>query len=158
MKRNDQKYCSSKCQMAHYRKLKKSDIIKKQADYYNNDKKRILERQKIYYHKNRKSILEKQLEYTKTHDKKEYLKKYREENKEKYKEYYKQPIVKFKTSVRNKTRNHYRKTNVCNICGKEGKTEFHHPDYNPDLFQELCIPCHKNIDRGRIYNGKGGKA
>jgi hypothetical protein len=145
--------------MSHYKIQKKADIIKKQKEYYTGNKGKILNRQKSYYYKNRDYFLEKQREYNKTHDRRDYLKQYKGENKEKLKAYYSQPYIKFKDSVRNKTRNHYKKINICMICGKEGKTEFHHPIYNPDFFQEVCIPCHKYIERGRMNTKfqKGGK-
>ena len=50
---------------------------------------------------------------------------------------------KSKANVRAKTNWHNEKTNKCGLCKKIGKTQFHHISYLPNIFIELCIPCHK---------------
>lgn len=36
----------------------------------------------------------------------------------------------------------------CELCGREGNTEKHHPDYTrPDLFKFWCIICHRRFHR-----------
>jgi len=40
------------------------------------------------------------------------------------------------------------KKGVCKLCGKEGKTHFHHITYNPPELIEVCVKCHKKIHQG----------
>ena len=49
----------------------------------------------------------------------------------------------------------YDKTGVCEICGKNAKTEIHHKDTNPknnspENLMELCVSCHKAEHKGAV--------
>jgi len=36
----------------------------------------------------------------------------------------------------------------CELCGRDGHLEKHHPDYTqPDLFQFWCVRCHRRFHR-----------
>jgi len=50
--------------------------------------------------------------------------------------------------IRNRTHEKYNneKKGVCILCSVEGKTEFHHEDYNkPDDIIEICRKCHLEL-------------
>ena len=76
----------------------------------------------------------------------EYAKRNKDKIREKGKRYYERnktkAIVRVKTSIYNE------KTGICNDCKENGKTEFHHLSYEPNIFIEVCKKCH-NKRHGR---------
>ena len=75
-----------------------------------------------------------------------YRKKYKKNNPETYKEQQKKYDTtkkdRIKERVRQKTNYHNEKKKICEDCGYEGTTQFHHISYNPNLFVEVCKSCH----------------
>ncbi len=81
--------------------------------------------------------------------------KYAHKNKDKIREKAKRVYHEDKTKqlARANTNNRNEKTGFCVDCKEEGKTEFHHIDYVPNIFIEVCKRCH-NVRHGRNYYGE----
>jgi len=50
---------------------------------------------------------------------------------------------KIKKRVQHYTNAHEKKNGRCTRCMKITKTIFHHFSYDPVIFAELCLPCHR---------------
>lgn len=147
-------------------------------EFYNNNKDRVKGYHKNYYQNNRDNIQEKHKEYNRktytTERGRGYQRKYREKNygiyierqrayrKKEYKEKYEKKkstevgfnINTFHTKATDYIKNNNLRFNECIVCGKEGKTQAHHPSYdNKDKRKEvvfLCDACHKLVHTGEL--------
>jgi hypothetical protein len=143
--RKDNIYCSASCQKSwayankpstrekikqtnrKYYKSNKNILLKAYKKMYNDNKEKLQPiynaRAKEYYKKSKEKILERK----------------RRHNKEK----------KDINVVRRLTYKNERE-NICSLCHKKGKTDFHHLSYFPNIFVELCKSCHMSMHAGNI--------
>lgn len=73
-----------------------------------------------------------------------------EKMKEWHREYVKNPEVREKNLARWKTHKKIKKLGICNKCGFQGSTQFHHTSYKPNISVELCKRCHYKEHGGRF--------
>jgi len=132
------------------------------------------ERKKKHYQENKDKYKENAKKWAKKNpEKREVIrKKYRRENgellnKRDSERYHKNSKeIKMKTMERRKknplkhevqqlTRRKYgsEKKNICLVCKKKGRTDFHHLSYEPNIFVEVCRSCHMDIHSGNIIMG-----
>lgn len=64
----------------------------------------------------------------------------------------KNPEEQLKHRVRETTNNRYPKKGFCQKCKTEGKTDYHHFHYKPNIFMEVCKPCHNEYDNFKRVN------
>ena len=117
------------------------------AKWIENNWEKHLESAKLSKRRNKAKCLEYNHKWWKEHREERRLKQkeYKERNREDYlkmrNEYQNIPSVKEMQKIRHKIKR-VKKKGFCDKCGKEGKTQFHHISYVPDVHIELCLLCH----------------